>query len=124
MSFLNDQAIDRLLSKGFNRWQKYGRDRVYVNATALGLRYTEDPSGAILNATFCGNPISGADAEHLLGCKTYVDVMTGEIISKDDRLAQRVAEVLQSVLGPMPTPGWQGSKGQGKWGYGYGSGCT
>ena len=44
---LIDIAIKRLEQAGFKRWEKNGYDRLYINASALGLRCDTYGSGHI-----------------------------------------------------------------------------
>ena len=48
------ERIEELTAMGFKRWQKSGMDRMYINASTLGLICTYYKSGNISSAEFAG----------------------------------------------------------------------
>lgn len=86
--------IDELTALGFNRWQKAGMDRMYINAGALGLSCTYYKTGNISSATFRGLDISNSEARSLKASKTYIDLKNGMIVSDSERLADAVADLI------------------------------
>lgn len=78
---LSDAAIKRLERAGFKRWEKSGYDRLYINASTLGLRCDTYSSGYISVATYNGVLISNARARRMTAMRMYVDVVTGEFIA-------------------------------------------
>lgn len=78
--------IEKMTEMGFKRWQKNGMDRLYVNASVLGL----DADAK----TFQGKKISGGVARSMMNAKTYIDLVKNEIRSDSVMLAAAVAELL------------------------------
>ena len=86
--------IEELEAKGFKRWQKNGMDRMYINASALGLICTYYKTGNISNAEFRGNWISNSEGYRLKGAKTYIDLNNKRIVSDSARLAAAAADLI------------------------------
>ena len=84
------ERIDELTRMGFNRWQKNGMDRMYINASTLGLEWT----GSISYATFQGYEISHSEAGRMKFAKTYIDLVKKTIVSDSAMLAAAVAELI------------------------------
>jgi len=80
------ERIDELEELGFKRWQKGTFDRLYINATQLGLVCQYYKTGNIKAATFDGDSISNSEAYRMKAAKTYIDVKTGEVISTNKSL--------------------------------------
>lgn len=83
---MSDKMIDKLTTKGFNRWTKGNMDRMYINASQLGLACSYHTTGSIKNATFCGTGISNCEARRLKADKCYIDLKTGAITANSSRL--------------------------------------
>lgn len=92
-TIINDKLIETLESKGFNRWQKNGMDRLYVNAGTLGLVCTYYKTGNIRSAVFGGEEISNSRGRSMKAAKTYIDLVKGMIVSDDAELAHAAAEL-------------------------------
>lgn len=88
------ERIDELTAMGFNRWQKNGMDRMYINASTLGLTCTYYQTGNIRTAEFDGIEISNAEARRMKGSKTYIDLVKRQIVSDNAMLAGKVAELI------------------------------
>ena len=86
--------IEELEAKGFKRWQKNGMDRMYINASALGLICTYYKTGNISSAEFNGQPISNSNARGLKAAKTYIDLNNKRIVSDSARLAAAAADLI------------------------------
>lgn len=86
--------IDELESKGFKRWQKNGMDRMYINASDLGLDCAYYKTGNISDAEFQGKRISNSEARALKAAKTYIDLVNNRIVSDSCRLSAAVAELI------------------------------
>lgn len=89
-------AIDRIAeleALGFKRWTKGGHDRMYINATDLGLEVKFRRTGSVESATFCGEYISNRYAGKYYSAKTYIDLKTNEIHSAYDELAEAAARI-------------------------------
>ena len=81
---LTDTQIAALERKGFKRWQKNDMDRLYINATRLGLELTFYKTGNVSSAQFNGEWISNSRGRGLRDCKTYIDVADGSVHSGDE----------------------------------------
>lgn len=90
---MNEELIKALEAKGFKRWQKNGMDRMYINGGALGLVCWYYKSGNIQAAELDGEKISNSKARVLKNAKTYIDLKRGLIVSDDEVLARKAAEL-------------------------------
>lgn len=101
---LTDNQITKLEKNGFNRWTKGDHDRLYINATLLGLKCTYYKTGSINSAYFNGKLINNAEGYRLKGAKTYVDVATGEVCSTRDDLKDAAETLVKSLLADVEEP--------------------
>jgi hypothetical protein len=85
--------IEELEKIGFKRWQKGNMDRLYINASMLGLNYGRYNTGNIKWAEFQGNSISNCQARRMLSAKTYIDVKTERVYSDSETLRAAAAEL-------------------------------
>lgn len=85
--------IAELEALGFKRWTKGGHDRLYINATDLGLEVKFRRTGSIEEATFCGEYISNRYAGKYYAAKTYIDLHTNKVYSAYDELAEVAARI-------------------------------
>ena len=92
---LNEAIIKALEDKGFKRWTKGIMDRMYINASTLGLECTYYSTGNIKSAEFKGESISNSQGRRYKAAKTYIDVKTGKVRS-DYPTLQEAAEQLLS----------------------------
>lgn len=83
--------IHELEALGFKRWQKGNMDRLYINASMLGLNYGRYNTGNIKWAEFQGLGISNCEARRMLAAKTYIDVKTEKVYSDSYTLQQAAA---------------------------------
>ena len=88
------ERIDELSKMGFNRWQKNGMDRMYINASTLGLECIYRKSGSISYATFQGYEISHSEGGRLKMAKTYIDLVKKQIVSDSAMLAAAAADLI------------------------------
>lgn len=80
---LSEKTIKALEDKGFSRWTKYGKDRLYFDMIKAGfMEVSYYKSGFISYSKFQGEEISHSFAGELLGVKVWIDVQTGEMHSK------------------------------------------
>lgn len=86
--------IEELEKMGFKRWQKNGMDRLYINATALGLCCTYYKTGNISSASFDGESISNSEGYRMKNAKTYIDLVHFCVVSDSATLARKVAELI------------------------------
>ncbi len=71
----DEEKIAVLESKGFKRWTKYGKDRMYIDAkTLLNLDIHYRKSGTISFSEMDGETISHGEAYRLLGSKIWIDL--------------------------------------------------
>lgn len=90
------ERIDELVSLGFNRWTKGNFDRLYINASLLGLVCHYYKSGNISSAWFNGDEISNSEAYRMRSAKTYIDIKTGNVYS-DNRTLKAAAAKLARI---------------------------
>ena len=90
---LTNEKINELLGKGFKRWQKGNLDRLYINATQLGLECTYYKTGNVSSACFKGESISNCQARRYKMAKTYIDVKDGHGFSDIPALMDAAMEL-------------------------------
>ena len=78
---LTEERIAELTRKGFNRWTKGNLDRLYINASQLGLVCEYYNTGNIKYAEFQGETISNCQARRMKASKTFIDIKTGKVYS-------------------------------------------
>jgi len=88
------ERIEELEAKGFKRWQKNGMDRMYINASDLGLVCSYYKTGNIRDATFQGDSISNGEASRMKSAKTYIDLVKKCIVSDNAMLAAAAADLV------------------------------
>lgn len=78
---ITDEQIEALQGMGFRRWTKYGKDRLYANAEAIGLELDYYKTGNISDAMLNGEQISNCKARKILSAIDggYIDILTGKI---------------------------------------------
>lgn len=85
---LTEEKIARLEEKGFKRWTKGNMDRLYINATMLGLNCEYYNTGNIRSAWFNGASISNCEARRMKAAKTYIDIKTGTVYGDNNSLKE------------------------------------
>lgn len=95
---LNEKMIAALEKKGFNRWTKGSMDRLYINATLLGLELEYYKTGNISSAYLNGERISNSRGYEYKAAKTYIDIATGKVFSTKDALKDAAQEILDAVV--------------------------
>lgn len=98
---LSEKQIKALEDKGFSRWTKYGKDRLYFDMVKAGfMEVSYYKSGYISYSKFQGEEISHSFAGELLGVKVWIDVQTGEMQSKayDDYCEKIVVDLAKKAL--------------------------
>ena len=99
---LSNEIIKALEEKGFKRWTKEGRngimDRLYINATKLGLELTYYKTGNISGAWFNGERLSNCQGRRWQAAKTWIDIETGEVHSDVDDLQDAAQELLDEAV--------------------------
>lgn len=95
---LATETIEKLVAAGGNRWTKGIYDRIYFNASALGLRCEYYNTGNISGAWFKGEMCSNSCGRRLKAAKTYVDVATGEVVSSEQLLREALTELVEKIV--------------------------
>ena len=90
------ERIEELEKMGFKRWQKNGMDRMYINASALGLTCTYYKTGNISRAWLNGEDISNSMAYKMKGAKTYIDLVKKCLVSDNEYLADAAANMIRA----------------------------
>lgn len=80
--------IETLEKIGFKRWQKAGYDRLYVDASHLGLVCEYYNTGNICKAEFNGERISNSEGRKMKAAKTFIDVRTWTVHSTREDLKE------------------------------------
>lgn len=91
---MTDTMIAKLEAKGGKRWIKGNMDRMYFNATVLGLELEYYKTGNIRDASFRGMGLSNSMGGRYKAAKTYIDLATGTVHSDFDCLADAVRELI------------------------------
>ena len=86
--------IPELESMGFSRWQKNGMDRMYINASTLGLTCRYYKTGNISSAEFNGKMISNCQARRIKFSKTYIDLIKRRLVSDNEMLLAAAADLI------------------------------
>lgn len=73
-----EDKIERL-SKKYSRWTKNGYDRIYFNATKLGLEYDTYKTGNLRWVTIDDQVISNCRGRKILNDKAYWDLNTDKL---------------------------------------------
>lgn len=84
------EDIIAALTKKFGRWTKKASngkvyDRIYFNATDLGMEVSYYKTGNVSNATINGESISNCEARRVMGSKAYFD-LTDNTLHMDDKM--------------------------------------
>lgn len=72
---------EKLISKGFQVWEKGEMKRIYINPSSVGYEWDTYKTGNISDAWLNEKTISNCEMRRVLGSKTYVDVKTDKIHS-------------------------------------------
>ena len=92
MAALTEKQVQKLEAAGGKRWTKYDKDRIYFNATDLGLSCDYYKSGNISGAYFDGEGISNAEYMRVVSSKMYIDVTDGSIHEDFGRSAKYISD--------------------------------
>jgi hypothetical protein len=90
---LDEKKIAELTGKGFSRWTKGNLDRLYINATQLGLVCSYYKTGNISGAEFNGDSISNCQARRYKAAKTFIDIKTEKVYSDYPTLKEAVCKL-------------------------------
>lgn len=92
-----EKLITALEEKGFKRWTKADKDRMYVDAEKLGLKVQKYGSGAVKHAEWEGEKISNREGDALLHAKTYLDLQTMQVESEKWALKDAAEAIIEEV---------------------------
>lgn len=98
------EEIIEALTKKFGRWTKKGYngkvyDRIYFNATDLGMQVEYYRTGNVSSATINGESISNCEARRVLASKAYFD-LTDNTLHMDSKMEQYFgSEITAAVAG-------------------------
>lgn len=93
---MTGERIAELERKGFKRWTKGNLDRLYINASQLGLVCTYYNTGNIRHAEFGGLGISNSEARRMKAAKTFIDIKT-ERVHSDNYALENAAKILAGI---------------------------
>ena len=91
---LTEERIAELEGLGFRRWTRGNFDRLYINASDLGLVCYYYKSGNIRAAYINGSLTSNAEGYRMKAAKTFIDVGTGNLCSDNLRSMQAALDLL------------------------------
>lgn len=94
---MTEKMIAKLEALGFRRWQKGNYDRMYINATDLGLVCEYYKTGNIHYAEFQGEHVSNSNARAMQYAKTYIDVKTGKLYSDHEYLRSAAQKLIEQA---------------------------
>lgn len=118
---INDETIAKLEGVGFNRWTKYGKDRLYINPKALGMEVDYYKTGNIRHAeweaiyefnteSYVEYPvfrwnISNAEAGRILSGKYYFDLADGTVhVSTSSDFAEAIQALIWFTIDSTLAP--------------------
>ena len=94
---MENKMIEKLESKGFNRWTKGNMDRLYINAQAMGLTVRYHKTGTVAEAYWNGERISNGEARRMMSAKTYIDLKDGSLHS-DNYWCDTLKDAAQALI--------------------------
>jgi hypothetical protein len=95
-----------LVQKGCRRWQKAGKDRIYLPVelmmSLIGLKLHRYGSGNISSATQNGEKISNSSAREILNDMdgAYYDIQTNKFVSTYAEVSRKLREELAAYETP------------------------
>lgn len=92
-----EKLITALEEKGFKRWTKGDKDRMYVDAETLGLKAQKYGSGAVKHAEWLGEKISNREGTAMLHAKTYLDLTDMSVHSDDSDLFAAAEAIIEET---------------------------
>lgn len=97
MTTATEKFITALEEKGFKRWTKGEKDRMYIDADKLGLKVQKYGSGAVKHAEWQGEKVSNREGDALLHAKTYLDLQTMQVESEKWALKDAAEAIIEEV---------------------------
>lgn len=92
-----EKLITALEERGFKRWTKGDKDRMYVDAEKLGLKVQKYGSGAVKRAEWQGEKISNREGASMLHAKTYLDLTDMSVHSGDSDLLAAAEAIIEEI---------------------------
>lgn len=92
-----EKLITALEERGFKRWTKGDKDRMYVDAEKLGLKVQKYGSGAVKRAEWQGEKISNREGASMLHAKTYLDLTDMSVHSDDSDLLAAAEAIIEEI---------------------------
>ena len=92
-----EKLIDKLTVRGWKRWTKADKDRMYVDAEKLGLKVQKYGSGAVKRAEWDGEKISNREGAAMLHAKTYLDLTDMSVHSDDSDLEYAAEAIIEEI---------------------------
>lgn len=93
---MTDEEIRILEERGFTRWQKGDKDRLYANAESIGL-YCEYEKGKIVRAWLNDEPIDPNDALLYKVAKGWIDTASGKVYCQHKGLEALIVDALEDT---------------------------
>ena len=97
MTTTTEKLITALEEKGFKRWTKGDKDRMYIDAEKLGLKVQKYGSGAVKHAEWLGEKISNREGASMLHAKTYLDLTDMSVHSDDSDLLAAAEAIIEEI---------------------------
>lgn len=92
-----EKLITALEEKGFKRWTKGDKDRMYIDTEKLGLKVLKYGSGAVKHAEWDGEKISNRKGTAMLHAKTYLDLTDMSVHSDDSDLFAAAGAIIEEI---------------------------
>lgn len=92
-----EKLITALGEKGFKRWTKGDKDRMYIDAEKLGLKVLKYGSGAVKHAEWAGEKTSNRRGASMLHAKTYLDLTDISVHSDDSGLLAAAEAIIEET---------------------------
>lgn len=92
-----EKLITALEEKGFKRWTKGDKDRMYIDAEKLGLKVLKYGSGAVKHAEWREEKISTREGTAMLHAKTYLDLTDMSVHSDDSDLLAAAEAIIEEI---------------------------
>ena len=98
-------SIIEALTKKFGRWTKKGSngkvyDRIYFNATDLGMEVSYYKTGNVSSAAIDGEHISNCEARRIMGSKAYFD-LTDNTLHMDSTMERHFGSKITAAVAAL-----------------------
>lgn len=101
--YISQSNVDKLIDMGAQRWEKYGKDRLYIGQAGekiLNLDIERYKSGSISSATIDGQKISNSDAARYIMSfsEAYIDLNTGKLEGSKGRYSDEFIKKMDKYI--------------------------